>query len=874
MQHTTTVVVPKKEKKFTLKGERSSIMRNNARMFLVSWDTMKEIQPSMRRNAFDSLKPEFINAGVVNEIDHDRFFVNFYGEKNHKQVLWLKTLEAEKKNIDNIKLDLLYCSDREIHDILQRIVVENDSVRSIQYVKQLLGNIHRAFFNIGRERRWADREVIEDPETERPVINAGNPLSDGTCAAILRDFRQKNKQAGRFVVQVKPDRLKEKKKLDTIISANIKKEDGYESDGESDDGDENATETVLRKHGLCASVALVYYLVMGLFAELLQDMTIKNDTRRLVNAANLILMYIISIHEGGRPGDDARMTNHDCFTFSLGESFNLLTLAFAKPETVKYLMENGKLKRFVKKLWKGKKERTYRSTYASWFPAAYGTLCLANMYIILMRIIIALDDNSLKHKAFKPKLNISALRQRKNKKFGIYGLTFYSIRYAAAEEDCKFNIPSWWIKWRMGHSMKSWVRVRYANNLDQRVLINNVQSMLGCDVMNAPTDDTIPLNCQPIKSGIIHKVSDTHDVPPHIMSELRSIKHALKKFFSEGKSIDSYPALAQGVSNDIPGLLADLKKIPLGSHFGFSDGMLQLDQEVKLTRFQNIIHEFFAKTEKPDIIPTFWSYSQVMYGELNEDMKPQAAKGFDALKAEEALNQVRALLVASEGKSVMPQKSLQEMFSHKDPYEGNEAHQEPLVQPTFATFTSDSVPQLDVDTEMDERDEVGPAGKSRKRKRTGQGRRQTNKLQRVIKKSIKKKCKPNKKVIVQSDVSDDQSDDDFNGWNMKMVELTDVIVVLCGAKKSDAAFTLPGTQHRVWLCKVAEILNSSRSNGIVRGQFFKPGTIYRPIPTERIQKMHFKEADLIHIFKHDSDEPFELDQENVNEIIAYINDHY
>jgi hypothetical protein len=143
----------------------------------------------------------------------------------------------------------------------------------------------------------------------------------------------------------------------------------------------------------------------------------------------------------------------------------------------------------------------------------------------------------------------------------------------------------------------------------------------------------------------------------------------------------------------------------------------------------------------------------------------------------------------------------------------------------------------------------------------------------IIQKPRKLAKRPRKQ---KQDVDDaDSSDDDvFNGWNMKMVELTDVIVVLCGAKKSDAAFSIPGVTRKFWMCKVAEILGDSRRCGIVRGQFFKPGTIYRPVPTEHVQRMQFAEADLIHIFKDDGEEPFELTQENVDELAEYIKQHY
>lgn len=870
MQGTTTVVVPKKEKKFTRKGERNSVMCSNARMFLLSWNTLKHMQPSQRRTAFDALKPHFINAGITNEVDHDRFFVNFYGEKTHKQVLWLKTLAGDDKNP---RFDLLYGSDKELNDILQVIIVDNESVRSVQYVKQILGHIHRAFFNIGRERRWSDREIIEDFRTERPILNVGNPLSDGTCSAIISDFRKKNRQAGRFIVKVKPTKLKDQKQLNTIVSTPIKNEDGTytvvndesgtEDNAEPETQTQTETEMVLHKHGLCASVGIVYYVQMALLSELLRDLTIKNDTRRLVNLANLILHNMISIHEGSRPGDDQSMTTHDCLYFSLGEKFSLLTLAFAKPETVRYLMEKGKLKRFVKKLWKGKKEQCYRSTFASWFPSCYGTLCLANMYIILMRIIIAVDASSLEYKVFKQNLNISDQRNKKNAKYGIHGLSSYGTRYGAAEEDCKFNIPSWWIKWRMGHSMKSWVRIRYANNLDQRVLINNMRTMLGCDVMNTPTNGTIPLNCQPITGGITHNVVDTHDVPPEILRELRGIKRALNKFFNEGKGADleAYPVLAQGVPKDIPSLLADLKKIPLGSHFDFGEGVLTLGQEKQLAHSRKTVHEFFATPEQPNVVPTIWSYAQVMYGEWNDDFKQEAVKAFDALKAEETLNQIRELMVASEGKAVMPQKTLNSLFNHKDTgaadlENDDQASEGAEVAPAEVSPTDTGFPEVEL------------------QKKRGRKRKCMSSKLSVIQKPRKLQKRPRKQKTIVNDEADSSDDDVFNGWNMKMVELTDVIVVLCGAKKSDAAFSVPGAARTVWMCKVVEILGDSRRCGIVRGQFFKPGTIYRPVPTERVQRMQFAEADLIHIFKDDGEEPFELTQENVDELAEYIKEHY
>jgi hypothetical protein len=785
MEVKTTVVVPRKERKFTEAGSRMSNMYVNAKLFMLSWDVVSPLPPLQRKVAFENMKHVFMENGVCNLGDMDMFFTKIYDPKKPKLLSIMKGIEeclAEK--------NLLTVNERMVFDAITKFINTSRDITSIGYLKQIINIAYCTFYDIGREWKWSANTIVDDMTTGKQLFHTGNPLTESSIRTIIENFKKSEKRkTGQYTVKVN------------------KKQNLY---------GENDNEYVsIAKHGLPASVPIVFYIMMSLFAELLTGLTRISDCRRLVNIANLIMMYAFCLHEGARPGDTAIAMMHDKLIFHLGEEFPILTLVFVKPQTLAYLLMNGHLKEYVIQSWKGKDKKHYRGRYKSWFPPEYGMLCQVTLYIIMMRIILCLDKTSLNELVFKAGLNISSLRQRKNESLGIYNMGFYSIRYAAAEEDCRYNIPSRWIKWRMGHSIKSQTRFKYANNLDMRVTMDNVRALLGSDVSDVPNDDNaIPLECKMFNGGFLIDTEQISNVPQDIIEELKEIKKTIKSFMILGGSLDNYPQLR--VSQSINEILADLKMIPLGSFFQFKEGMLSGKQQKDLDININTIQGFFHKVSVPKLIPIIWSYAQVMYGIWHNDFKQKTVENFNAMQAQDVIAKIKDMIELAEGKQKMPQKTLQTMFK-----EGTINQSQSEIKKKKATCKLDK--------------------KSKKRK------------------------------VEQWDLEIGVFDDE-NSWHMMNIEVGNVVAIICGETCDNTSIKVPHTNHYIWLCKVVSI--KRLKFGEISAYMYTGNLDELSLDSKLPQKLHFKETSIVSIFEDDESEEFNLSQENIDDMVSFIRSHY
>jgi hypothetical protein len=610
----------------------------------------------------------------------------------------------------------------------------------------------------------------------KELFNTGNPLTESSIRTIIENFKKSDKRkTGQYTMKI---------------------------------GDANET-VEASKEGLPASIPVVYYVMMSLFADLLKGLTRISDLRRLVNIANLIMMYAFCIHEGARPGDTSRELTHDNLVFHLGEEFPVLTLVFVKPQTLAYLLLNGHLKEYIISSWKGKDKKHYRGRYKSWFPPEYGMLCQVTLYIIMMRIILCLDSSSLTSLVFKSG-NISDLRRRKNNLLGILYLTFYSIRYAAAEEDCVYNIPSNWINWRMGHSYKSHTRLRYAKNLDMRVTIDSVRTLLGCDVSDTPTDDnTIPLECRMFNGGVILNKEHIANIPTDIIEELKTIKHELRMYMTQGGSVERYSNLR--IPSSISELLTDLKSIPLGGYFEFKNGLLTCKQQRNIEVDTNTILGFFQKVKTPQLIPSIWSYAQIMYGVWHNEFKQKVVENFNAIQAQDVIMKIKNMLAAAQGVEKVRGKTLQNMFK-----EG------------------------------------------------------TVENEKIIK---KRRHVPQEKKTKRSKIEKvDLEIDDTNAWQMMNIEVGNVVAIVCTETNDNTSMKVPSTNHYIWLCKVMSV--EKLDNGEITAYMYEGDLFNLSLNTKNTQVIEFKETSIVSIFEDDDNEDFNLTHDNVEEIASFIKTRY
>jgi len=219
---------------------------------------------------------------------------------------------------------------------------------------------------------------------------------------------------------------------------------------------------------------------------------------------------------------------------------------------------------------------------------------------------------------FKANLNLSSLRHRKTQSSQVANfsdLTYYSFRYAAAEEDQKYRISEAWTRRRMGHSELSNTKDQYAANKDNRVKFKDSTLPLGHDIYPArPTAPTIPLEMVPVsESGITHTPTWLEKLPPEHAATLTEANDLANAYLS-APSAETLSALTDYFSEhhtDPTDILP-----PIGFDITFKQTMVTDElmsifnsSKEKLSPTQNT-----STTPIPTRIPEIWSMPQILYG--------------------------------------------------------------------------------------------------------------------------------------------------------------------------------------------------------------------------------------------------------------------
>lgn len=622
------VVVTKSEPRFTPVGQRANEMMLNGIIFNDMWSLVKDTKPKKMEQIiltkYQECTMDYWRIGITQDMVKD-ILENIFKVSSNMFVL---------RAVFNICGDVLYATDQDVIKAFTNIIKSRINISSKKYIKKLLRSAHNAFFSMGREYKYEEGDIITYPEVlgNRPLMRNGNPVTEAVRATVIDEW--KKVEASR----------KSRYMVNTIATKQDVKNSKVNIDVKGEEDDEDVRELVrVHKHGLAVSVAIVIFIITELFQELLTDLTRINHYPRLINKANLILMYMFGIHEGCRPGEISQQTTHNNLFMSLGEEYKLLSLVFISSKSLAYLLNSGHLTTYICNFYKGKDKQHYRGRFLSWIPPAYNIIDMATMYIVLMRIIVALDSKALTQNIFKKGLNFSSLRSRTNKRLGIEGMCYYSIRYAAAEDDIKYNIPATWTRYRMGHSAYSNMKNMYANNLNQRVLIENVMTMLGNDLVDEPTNDTIPLKFMEVKGAINHTQIPL-DIPQEVIEELKEAKKGISLFMSSELDVKDIPELSRWIPNSVEGLLENLQDIPLGCYITLKEEMLTPTMVSEFATNCEVINRYFAPITQPTTIPMIWSYPQVMYGVWTEKEKEKANKEYRAIQANELLLKMKELI--------------------------------------------------------------------------------------------------------------------------------------------------------------------------------------------------------------------------------------
>lgn len=678
----TKVPVLKRERKATERGGRKGSILVKATLFSKCWNELKDQKPKYVKNNFMSIIQKYKqvvgrdNDDVVEQAISE-LFKGFFSLP--KRVSYFRSFERMGAN-------LMFCNDDTIKTTIIQYIRSHEDVKSATHIKNMFNDIYLGFHAIGRERKWCDQDiVIPDFGNGVPIVNAGNPLTKEIEKEVCKEFSQlAKKRPSRLTVQVDKAEIS--------------------SDDEVQDTDVKAIR--LEKQGLPASVALIHYVVMKLLVMLFDMIFRLNHIPRMENLALLILLWTFTMHEAARPGDTMFGSHHKNLIFWFDDQYPLLTLAFVKVETLEYLIKNNHIKKLYFESWKGKKVRDYRGRWHCFLPCEYNCLDFAWMYIVVMRALAFISPRSITSKIFnKPTTNLSEIRRTKNEAMGIYNLVMYSIRYAFSEESIKYllEIPRNWVRYVMGHFPNSHMSQRYANNLNQRVEIENIKTLLGCDVCNeVSVNDELPLRFRTAYTGMIGDVLT--EVPKHVIDDLKEVKKAINKTFSkENATIANNKFLMSRIAKSKIEFMAEMKQIPFGSHIMFKEGLLSVDVSEDLRANWRKLHNIFGVVDVTDKKKhVVWSFGQVMFGEWHDDEKAKAIQEYKEYKEQKTRVAMEYVITSTE----LPFPKTKKRKNNQVSDENNRTHKQPKMTITTAQANIPNI-QRKVDTFYAKRIEVG-----------------------------------------------------------------------------------------------------------------------------------------------------------------------
>jgi hypothetical protein len=436
-------------------------------------------------------------------------------------------------------VNLLICTESELRESLETIFMAKEYSES--YISKIVSNVRNAFKAIGREHKYGEGQVFNI--LNKPLINSNNPMTKGTSDLLSKLARENNSA---------------------------------------------------KKHGAAAPMPLVYYYMLTFLLETLQMIGKISHVDRITNLAYLTLILAFLMHEGSRPLELLKYLHHrDLYFRAWGKTIPWLTFALVSPKTLAYLLENDILKCYTINMWKCKNAKEYRARQKSVIPTPYNSLDLFMIYTIVMRIIISIDPRSITTNVFKQGLNMAGLFARKLKNMDKFVL--YSIRYGAAFDDEKHNIPSHWTRYRMAHSKKSNTKDKYAAS---NYAITTEQGV-SIEMLPPMTSSEITLEFHEINGA------ETYEILTSIPKEIKD-------------DIDMAMGLAntlidptQTYSHQKPSheLFSDLKELPFGTNIKTKLRSFETDLE----SVKSHLNMYFKPVQAAKV-PEVWSYPYIMYG--------------------------------------------------------------------------------------------------------------------------------------------------------------------------------------------------------------------------------------------------------------------
>lgn len=487
------------------------------------------------------------------------------------------------------RVDLLVCSEDDIRKSIIEFMDKANYMYAKKTVRNRMSDLRCMFRKIGRQYEWSHQQEIIKIMGDT-IGNPSNPVPSS------------------LEKQMKKLLLDKKKSLNLLIKPK----------NES-------------KEGIPISIGLTLYLTVKGMVRAQEILNKSQSTKSLQMAENLLylgLLRVLMMHEAGRPfAEFQKHLSHSDINMLLHEVVPALTLVFLKTETLCAIFESGSLGHYCFGPWKGKQTSSMAPRVKTVIPPAQNYLCLVWHYVVCMRILYSINPASLSPKVFPDKvLNMSQKNKNflKSLKFD-QKLTFYSIRYAAAEEELKIGIPKEWTKVRMGHSVTSNQSDMYADNNKARARRDNQDLPLGSDV-KSPRLSGEAFEFNPVRAGGLTVQSNWLEnvkMTAAMKQDFADTAYMVKDYLSSSGSGASGARikLLDKMSSIMKAEGIKMFKLPMGGHYNVHDQLLSSDLMEELKEDMGTLTQHFKPVPSPDNMPVLQYYAQVMYGNWDNPYK-------------------------------------------------------------------------------------------------------------------------------------------------------------------------------------------------------------------------------------------------------------
>ncbi len=430
---------------YTRKGENLDVIRHKALIYKKILKKYKRLRVSLkgtRKPNQDDIASTFKLADFTKK--EDKSFSKAWDEViamfSHKDQSRYHNLMIDKK------LNLRKCSDIDLGKAISDYVAKRAKKKS--YIKLFTTGTRNVFRAIGREYAYGDGEMIRYNKgdfEQRDLVHTGNPMTSKLQDDLLSELKERAKVSG----------------------YNINSE----------------------HHSAAVSLPVVVCLIVKLVSQAGAFMKkTKIPDSKVMNRIFLTLMYSILIHEGGtRLAETAdQLTYNDLFLVG-HKRIPFLVLPFLSPLTLQWLLSNNAFKSYVTRLYKGKQKREWFMRMKSVIPYPFNIVDLPTLFTIAIKCILWTKSTLPCLNCIFPRKKrqqLVAINSRFIKSTKFTELSFYSTRYAAAEEDKKTGVDVMWTRRRMGHTDNSQMPRKYAHG-NERSKYNGVEMQLGVDVHDA-----------------------------------------------------------------------------------------------------------------------------------------------------------------------------------------------------------------------------------------------------------------------------------------------------------------------------------------------------------------------------------------------------